>query len=149
MNDEPNQNLNPQYEKYIKCHVYRIHPGTFGNHCCDDQWQGDSEGGCGGHGQDSSGCIGPGDPGAPGHGWDFTYAEVVNDQAPCMDFEDICTPYDYGFDMLNGNKKFDHGSITDKAPCNKGSNKGPQSICYTPGRPLEELHDYNPNYNYG
>lgn len=62
MKDEPNQNLNPQYEKYIKCHVYRIHPGTFGNHCCDDQWQGNSGGGCGSHGQDGSGCIGPGDP---------------------------------------------------------------------------------------
>ena len=147
MNDEPNQNLNPQYEKYIKCHVYRIHPGTFGNHCCDDQWtdNGSGGGGCGGHGQDGSGCIGPGDPGAPGHGWSFSYGEVVNDQAPCMDFEDICTPYDYGFDMLNGNKKFDHGSITDKAPCNSGSDKGPNSICYTPGNP----HDYNPNYNYG
>ena len=143
--ENPNQNLNPQYEKYIKCHVYRIHPGTFGNHCCDDQWQGDSGGGCGSHGQDGSGCIGPGDPGAPGHGWSFTYAELVNDLAPCMNFEDVCTPFDYGFDMLNGNKKFDHGSITKEAPCYRGADKGPQSICY--GNPLDTI--YNPNYNYG
>ena len=142
MKDEPNQNLNPQYEKYIKCHVYRIHPGTFANHCCDDQWRKDSN--LGGHG-----CQGSGDEGAPGHGWSFTYGELVNDQAPCIDMEAICSPYDYGFDMLNGNNSFDHGLITDKAPCYRGSDKGPNSICYSPGRPLEEQHDYNPNYNYG
>ncbi len=145
MNDEPNQNHQPQYEKYIKCHVYRIHPGTFGNHCCDDQWQGNSGGGgCGGHGQDGSGCIGPGDPGMPGHGWSFTYAEVVNDQAPCMDFQDVCTPHKYGFDMLNGNKKFDHGFITQGTPCFVGSPRNP-AMCY--GNPLDTI--YNPNYNYG
>ena len=142
--EEPNQNHQPQYEKYIKCHVYRIHPGSFGNHCCDDQWQGDSGGGCGSHGQDGSGCIGPGDPGAPGHGWSFTYAEVVNDQAPCMDFQDVCTPYLYSFDMLNGNQKFDHGSITEDTPCFSGSPRNP-AMCY--GKPLDTI--YNPNYNYG
>ena len=134
-----------QYEKYIKCHVYRIHPGSFGNHCCDDQWQGNSGGGgCGGHGQDGDGCIGPGDPGMPGHGWSFTYAEVVNDQAPCMDFQDVCTPFKYGFDMLNGNKKFDHGDIDDPAPCLVGSPRDEQSICYSYNY---SDTNYNPNYN--
>ena len=135
---EPPQNTQPQYEKYIKCHVYRIHPGTFANHCCDDQWRKDSDLG-------SHKCQGSGDEGAPGHGWSFTYGELVNDQAPCINMEDICTPYDYGFDMLNGNNKFDHGSIDEKAPCYRGADKGPQSICY--GNPLDTI--YNPNYNYG
>jgi hypothetical protein len=135
--DEPQQNNQPQYEKYIKCHVYRIHPGTFGNHCCDDQWRKDSDLG-------SHKCQGQGDEGAPGHGWSFTYGELVNDQAPCIDMEAVCSPYDYGYDMLNGNNKFNHGLITDTTPCYKGADKGPNSICYSPGNP----NHYNPNYNY-
>ena len=129
--EEPNQNSQPQYEKYIKCHVYRIHPGTFGNHCCDDQWINNGDGGCGGGDQSGHGCKGPGDPGMPGHGWTFTYGEIVNDQAPCMDFEDVCTPFDYAFDCMNGNGSYDHGLLKGNPPCNKGSDKGPLSLCYS------------------
>ena len=140
------QNYQPQYEKYIKCHVYRIHPRTFGYHGCGDLQRPGGPGECNTQDQSGHGCMGPGDPGMPGHGTSFTYAEVVVDQPDCMDFEAICSPFDYGFDMMNGNKKFDHGEITTATPkCNRGSDRGPNSICYSPGNP----NDYNPNYNYG
>ena len=143
----------PQYNKYIKCHEYRIHPCTFGvtrTKGCGDTF--DNGGGCGcgsGNGsQAGQGCTGPGDPGMPGAGGSFSYQEIFNDKAPCMDFEDVCTPFSYRFDMMMSNGKFDHGEITDKAPCSIGSHRGPKSICYSEGHGPEVLVDYNPNYNY-
>ena len=140
----------PQYEKYIKCHKYRIHPCTFGvtrtKNCGDafDNGGGDSCGSGGNGGQSGDGCTGPGDPGMPGAGGSFSYAEVYVDQAPCMDFEDVCTPYSYRFDMMRGNKKFDHGDIDDPAPCLVGSPRDEQSICYSYNY---SDTNYNPNYN--
>lgn len=140
----------PQYEKYIKCHSYRIHPCTFGvtrTKGCGDTFDNGGGSSCGGGsngGQAGDGCTGPGDPGMPGAGGSFSYQEIFNDQAPCMDFQDVCTPYLYRFDMMRGNGKFDHGDIDDPAPCLVGSPRDEQSICYSYNY---SDTNYNPNYN--
>lgn len=125
----------PQYDKYIKCHTYRIHPCTFGVHSTKPCGSDSGGGGCGGDsngGQAGHGCTGPGDPQAPGMGGAFSYSEVVTDQRPCMDFRDVCTPASYRFDMMRGNSWIDHGSIDDPAPCSIASPRGAQeALCYS------------------
>ena len=116
----------PQYDKFIKCHVYRIHPCTFGTTTtkdCGSTGGGDGGssgggGGCGGSGGGASnGCSGPGDPGIHGHGACFTFWEEYRDQEPCLDYGDL-TPYEYCFDYMLGNHFIDFGSINEKTACN-------------------------------
>ena len=116
----------PQYEKYVKCHVYRIHPCTFGTTTtkgCGSTGGGDGSGSGGGGGGGGScgggtnnGCSGPGDPGLHGHGACFTFWEEYKDNEPCLDYGDL-TPYLYCFDYMLGNSFIDFGSIDDPVTC--------------------------------